>query len=102
MDSWYSQLKAAAASDPNFTGSGDALLSSPDHWNVYLNSVTGYSANLDSLFGTINPATQTRASNVTAAAFWSAVAPGLKSAKGLAGLGMYGGLGRICYGREWN
>ncbi len=103
MDSWYSQLKAAAAADSNFTGSGDSLSSSPDHWNVYLNSVTGYSADLDSLFGGIDKTTSIRATPaVTAAVFWAAVAPGLKSVKGLSGLGFYGGLGSLMASRGWN
>jgi hypothetical protein len=103
MDSWYSQLKAMAASDSNFTGSGDSLSSSPDHFNVLLQSVTGYSAPLDSLFGTIDQATSIRATPaVTAAAFWAAVSPGLKASKGLAGLGFYGGLGSLLVSRGWN
>lgn len=94
MDTWYGQLKAAAAADSsNFSGSGDSLSGSPDHWNYFLNSITGYGANLDTTFGAVG--STGRAGTITAATFWNAVAPGLKSAKGLTGLGFYAGLGSL-------
>ena len=93
MDSWYGQLKNSAASDStNFTGSGDALSGSPDHWAYNLNVIAGYQVPLDSLFGAVNSG-GLRDSKITAAMFWSKVAPGLQSTKGLSGLGMFGGLG---------
>jgi hypothetical protein len=95
MDSWYSQLKSSAASDStNFTGSGDGLSGSPDHWAYNLNVIAGYQAPLDSLFGAVGSG-GLRDSSITAAMFWSKVAPGLQSTKGLSGLGIYGGLGSL-------
>lgn len=90
LDSIYFSLIAAVANDTNFTGSGSGLTGSPDHWNVYLTQlVPGVNLNLDTLFGPSPRA------NVTAAAFWSVVAPQLQSQLGLSGLGMFGGLGQL-------
>jgi hypothetical protein len=92
LDSVYTQLKTLAGSDPNFTGSGDALSSSPDHWNVYVNQLLpGASLNLDTLFGGPN-----RFSPVTAAQFWALAGPVLGKQFGLSGyrgMGLYAGLG---------
>ncbi len=95
LDSVYTKLKAAVAGDPNFTGSGDALSGSPDHWAYYLNLLyPGNSANLDALFPAPN-----RSSPVTAAQFWTAVGPGLGKQFGLSGLGLYAGLGAYLHDR---
>ena len=89
LDSVYTHLKTLAGSDPNFTGSGDSLSSSPDHWNVYVNQLLpGASLNLDTLFGGPN-----RFSPVTAAIFWAKAGPVLGKQFGLSGLGLYAGLG---------
>jgi hypothetical protein len=92
LDSVYTQLKTLAGSDPNFTGSGDSLSSSPDHWNVYVNQLLpGASLNLDTLFGGPN-----RFSPVTAAQFWALAGPVLGRQFGLSGyrgMGLYAGLG---------
>jgi hypothetical protein len=89
LDSVYTHLKTLAGSDPNFTGSGDSLSSSPDHWNVYVNQLLpGASLNLDTLFGGPN-----RFSPVTAAVFWAKAGPVLGKQFGLSGLGLYAGLG---------
>ena len=94
------------ANDAFFTGSGDSLSSSPDHWNVYLQSVTGYSAPLNTLFSgdaTAAAGANERTTNITAAQFWAKVSSGLATSKGLSGLGLFGGLGQLV-GRQrgWN
>ena len=79
LDSVYTKLKTLAAADANFTGTGDALSSSPDHWNYYVNQLLpGAAVNLDTLFGGPN-----RFSPVTAAVFWAAAGPVLGKQFGL-------------------
>lgn len=82
LDSIYTRLVAAAKADGT-TSTG------PDGWNFYAVSV-----------GAPNPmpapedAGLTRV-NMTAAQYWAAMAPLLKTQHGLSGLGMYGTLGAI-------
>ncbi len=77
-------MKTEAASDPNFTGSGDALSSSPYRWNFYLSRhYTGTIPDPAPLFGNTD-------TPVTAAAYWAVMAPALQSANaGLSGMGQY-------------
>ncbi len=89
LDSVYTKLKTLAAADANFTGTGDAISSSPDHWNYYVNQLLpGAAVNLDTLFGGPN-----RFSPITAAVFWAAAGPVLGKQFGLSGLGLFAGLG---------
>jgi len=93
LDTTYSLLKAAAAPDQQFTGSGDGLTGLPYHWSFYLERVfPGTIPDVAGLFDVNTP--------VSAAAFWAVMAPALQAANpGLSGLGMFGGLGAFFAGR---
>ena len=83
IDSLYSAMKAEVVkfADPNFTGSGDAMSSTPYRWNVYLQRVyTGTIPDVATLFTDTN-------ANVSAEQFWATMGPALRSANsGLSGL----------------
>jgi hypothetical protein len=93
LDAMYATLKNQAASDAFFTGSGDSLTASVDHWNYYLGQLVPAGvtipAGLFSNIGGDDP------NNLTAAQYWAVMAPWLSSNAGLSGLGIYGGLGAL-------
>jgi hypothetical protein len=91
LDGIYANLKAWAAGDAFFSGSGDSLSSSVDHWNVYLNQVTGLTIP-GGMFANVSGDDP---SNLTAAQYWSVMAPWVAAQKGLGGLGVFGGLGAL-------
>ena len=88
MDALYAAIVAAAAGDANLANG----MMTGDHWNYYAQSITGKSILAAYPSGTL-----------TAAQYWAAAAPAIQSATGLAGLGLFGGLGQIlAYQRGWN
>ena len=87
----YQSLKAAAAPDAFFSGSGDSLSSSVDHWNVYLTQVTGLTAP-GGMFASVSGDDP---NNLTAVQYWAVMAPWVSAQLGLGGLGVYGGLGAL-------
>lgn len=100
LDTLYTNLiaKITAANDPNFTGTGNALSGSAYHFNVYLQLIyTGTIPDVSTVFGSVAAAS----ANMTASAFWAAMAPALQAANpglsgyGFRGLGFYGGLGAL-------
>lgn len=93
-DAIYVALKAAAGTDPNFTGSGDSLTSSGARWGFYLQRVVpGASLSAPVASPDLSSMGIDLGTNYTAAAFWAAVAPWVRSTYGLTGLGALGALG---------
>lgn len=97
LDTIYADLKAATAGDPYFSGSGDSRASDMDHWNFYLGRVANVTPPDPVPFF---PGVE-RGTALTAAVYWAALAPWVKSTKGLAGLGMFGGLGALTMRRAF-
>lgn len=88
LDGVYTQLKALAAPDPNYTGTGDNLSGTPYHWQTDLNVILpNNNIDLSTLFPNID-LTQP----MTAASFWATVGPYLHTHLGLSAPG-FGGLG---------
>jgi hypothetical protein len=95
LDTIYTALKAASAGDTYFTGDGDSRTSDADHWNYYLGQVAGVTP------PDPGPLFPTNRDSVTAAQYWAVMAPWVKNAKGLSGLGMFGGLGALAMRRAF-
>ena len=91
LDDIYASLKAAAAPDAFFSGSGDSLTSSVDHWNVYLQRLVSTPIPGGMFAGVSGD----DSNNLTAAQYWAVMAPWVASTTGLSGLGVYGGLGAL-------
>ena len=96
LDAMYQSLKAAAAPDAFFSGSGDSLSSSVDHWNVYLQRLV--STPIPG--GMFSNVSGDDSNNLTAAQYWAVMAPWVASTTGLSGLGIFGGLGALVMGRR--
>lgn len=98
LDTVYAAMKAdvVANADPNFTGTGDAMSSTPYRWNFYLQRVyTGTIPDLSTLFSDTS-------ANVSAEQFWAAMGPALKSANsGLSGLWWLGDATKTMAGAGW-
>jgi hypothetical protein len=97
LDSIYAALKAAAASDPNFTGTGDALTSSPYRWNFYLQRVlpgatmdtpVSNTPDLNATFPGVD-----LSQNMTAAVYWAGMSNALGATQGVSGF--LAGLGAL-------
>lgn len=101
LDGIYAAMLALIATDqdPNFTGTGSAMMGTPYHFNVYLQLVaTGYTVPDPAVvFGSATQADST----MSAAAFWAKTAPAMQAANaGLSGmgLGLYGAAGACMAG----
>lgn len=95
LDAMYQQLKDASAGNTFFTGDGDSRTASADAWNYYLATVASVTP------PDPGPLFPTNRDAVTAAQYWAVMAPWVKNAKGLSGLGMFGGLGALAMGRAF-
>jgi hypothetical protein len=93
LDAMYATLKNQAASDAFFTGSGDSLTASVDHWNYYLAQLVPAGVTIPA--GLFSNVAGDDPNNLTAAQYWAVMAPWLRSNAGLSGLGIYGGLGAL-------
>jgi hypothetical protein len=93
LDTMYAALKNQAASDAFFTGSGDSLTASVDHWNYYLAQLVPAGVTIPA--GLFSNVAGDDPNNLTAAQYWAVMAPWLSSNAGLSGLGMFGGLGAL-------
>jgi hypothetical protein len=93
LDAMYATLKNQAASDGFFTGSGDSLTASVDHWNYYLAQLVPAGVTIPA--GLFSNVAGDDPNNLTAAQYWAVMAPWLSSNAGLSGLGIYGGLGAL-------
>lgn len=93
-----SSIQSGVATDPNFTGSGDQISSSPYRFNTYLNIALNGKTAPD--LGTVFPGLDLT-QPMTLATYWAAMGPAVRTAYGLsgffAGLGAYrsmrGGMG---------
>lgn len=95
LASVYSNILAGASTDPNFTGAGDALSSTPYRWSTYLNialqGIGKTSPDLSTVFPGVD-LTQPMA----ATTFWASMGPALTQAYGLSGF--FAGLGAYMAG----
>lgn len=92
LDALYQALIDATAGDSYFTGSGSARGGNVQHWNYYLAKVAGITAPDP---GSIWSGADLTRDDMTAAQYWAGVAPLVAKAKGLSGIGFYGGLGLL-------
>jgi cytoskeletal protein RodZ len=106
LDAIYSQMLRliTSSADPNFTGSGSALSGSAYHFNVYLQLAAPTLTIPDP--GQVFGSTAAASAAMTAANYWTAMAPALKTANpsaglsggGYMGLGIFAGLGAMARG----
>lgn len=94
LASLYSNILAGASTDPNFTGAGDSLASTPYRWATYLNIALAGKASpdLSSVFSGVD-LTQP----MSASTFWASMGPALTKEYGLSGL--MAGLGAFASAR---
>lgn len=100
LDAVYSRLKAAAAGDTNFAGSGDSMAGTPYHWDFYLKRVLpggSMDAPVSSPdLGTVFPGVDL-GQPMTAVVFWAGEARAVGATSGMSGL--LAGLGDFCCSR---
>lgn len=93
LDALYRAMVQAAAA------AGHTATLTADQWGYYLGQVAGSPAP-DALqaFPSFNRATNWP--SISSAQYWAGIAPLVAQQKGLSGLGLFGGLGRIAMGRR--